>query len=76
MGLQVIVDPMHGSAAGCMAELLGGPTGLVQIRSDRDPLFGGNPPEPLAPYLQELITAVSGRLLRPARGRTGLRRRR
>ena len=59
MGLQVIVDPMHGSAAGCMAELLGGPTGLVrEIRSDRDPLFGGNPPEPLAPYLQELITAV------------------
>ena len=43
----VIVDPMHGSAAGCMAELLGGPTGLVrEIRSDRDPLFGGNPPEP------------------------------
>ena len=59
MGLQVIVDPMHGSAAGCMAELLGGISGPVrEIRSDRDPLFGGNPPEPLAPYLQELIAAV------------------
>ena len=59
MGLKVIVDPMHGSAAGCMAELLGGAEGPVQeIRSHRDPLFGGNPPEPLAPYLQELIAQV------------------
>ena len=59
MGLQVIVDPMHGSAAGCMTELLGGSNGPVQeIRSHRDPLFGGNPPEPLAPYLKELIARV------------------
>ena len=59
MNLKVIVDPMHGSAAGCMAELLGGPDGPVrEIRSCRDPLFGGNPPEPLARYLQELITTV------------------
>ena len=59
MNLKVIVDPMHGSAAGCMAELLGGPYGPVrEIRSSRDPLFGGNPPEPLASYLQELIATV------------------
>ena len=59
MGLQVIVDPMHGSAAGCMTELLGGAEGPIdEIRSHRDPLFGGNPPEPLAPYLQELIAKV------------------
>ena len=59
MNLKVIVDPMHGSAAGCMAELLGGPDGPVrEIRSSRDPLFGGNPPEPLASYLQELIATV------------------
>jgi phosphomannomutase len=59
MGLTVIVDPMHGSAAGCMADLLGGSEGPIQeIRSQRDPLFGGNPPEPLAPYLQELIAKV------------------
>ena len=59
MGLQVIVDPMHGSAAGCMSELLGGREGPIdEIRSHRDPLFGGNPPEPLAPYLQELIAKV------------------
>ncbi|MCP9849608.1 phosphoglucomutase/phosphomannomutase family protein [Cyanobium sp. Morenito 9A2] len=56
MGLQVIVDPMHGSAAGGMGALLG--EGITEIRSQRDPLFGGHPPEPLAPYLQELIARV------------------
>ena len=60
MGLKVIVDPMHGSAAGCIPELIGAESnGLVEeIRSERNPLFGGHPPEPLAPYLQELISAV------------------
>ena len=66
MGLKVIVDPMHGSAAGCISELLGEGSDdsgehakvIEEIRSERDPLFGGHPPEPLAPYLQELIAAV------------------
>lgn len=68
MGLQVIVDPMHGSAAGCVGELLGDNSScdnssndnslIREIRSQRDPLFGGAPPEPLAPYLGELIAAV------------------
>ena len=50
MGLKVIIDPMHGSASGCIAELLDPHNqGLVQeIRDQRDPLFGGNPPEPLS----------------------------
>jgi hypothetical protein len=54
MKLKVIVDPMHGSAAGCISDLFG-PAGagwIEEIRSERNPLFGGNPPEPLAPYLQ------------------------
>ena len=62
MGLTVIVDPMHGSAAGVLPALLGAEAtaaGVIQeIRANRDPLFGGNPPEPLAPYLSELIAAV------------------
>ena len=61
MGLHVIVDPMHGSAAGGMAGLLPGAlaSGHVrEIRSNRDPLFGGHPPEPLATYLQQLIGEV------------------
>ncbi len=72
MGLRVIVDPMHGSAAGCVADLLGSDAkGLVsEIRTRRDPLFGGSPPEPLATHLQELIAAVqaSGRDGKPALG--------
>ena len=62
LGLTVIVDPMHGSAAGVLPALLGEQamaSGAIQeIRANRDPLFGGNPPEPLAPYLQELIATV------------------
>ncbi len=62
LGLTVIVDPMHGSAAGVLSALLGEQamaSGAIQeIRANRDPLFGGNPPEPLAPYLQELIATV------------------
>jgi phosphomannomutase len=68
LGLAVIVDPMHGSAAGGMPALLG--DAVREIRSRRDPLFGGNPPEPLAPYLGELIDAVqaSGAVAKPAVG--------
>jgi len=60
VGLKVIVDSMHGSAAGCMAELFQGNANKVikEIRINRDPLFGGNPPEPLAKYLKELTSAV------------------
>ena len=62
LGLRVIVDPMHGSAAGVLPALLGEAAvnaGLLrEIRANRDPLFGGHPPEPLAAYLEELIQAV------------------
>jgi len=62
LGLRVIVDPMHGSAAGVLPALLGDAAvsaGLIrEIRANRDPLFGGHPPEPLAAYLDELIGAV------------------
>ena len=60
MNLKLFVDPMHGSAAGCVSELLGPDASdwVEEIRSERNPLFGGNPPEPLAPYLSELIAAV------------------
>merc|ERR1711965_731106 len=72
MNLRVIVDPMHGSAAGCVLDLLETDAdGLVsEIRSQRDPLFGGCPPEPLASHLKDLIAAVqtSGRHGQPAVG--------
>ena len=52
LGWQVLVDPMHGAAAGGLPRLLG--SAVVEIRSERDPLFGGHAPEPLAANLQEL----------------------
>ncbi len=62
IGLQVIVDPMHGSAAGGLPALLGeagAAAGVIrEIRSERDPLFGGHPPEPLAPYVEQLVAEV------------------
>jgi len=62
LGLTVIVDPMHGSAAGVLPALLGEravESGVIhEIRGQRDPLFGGHPPEPLAPYLEQLIAEV------------------
>jgi phosphomannomutase len=74
LGLTVIVDPMHGSAAGVLPALLGerarAKGAIQEIRAHRDPLFGGNPPEPLAPYLRELIAAVQASTAagRPAMG--------
>jgi phosphomannomutase len=74
LGLTVIVDPMHGSAAGVLPALLGqratASGAIREIRTHRDPLFGGNPPEPLAPYLGELIAAVQASTAagRPAMG--------
>jgi len=74
LGLRVIVDPMHGSAAGVLPALLGeaaAASGVIQeIRANRDPLFGGYPPEPLAAYVGELIAAVQASTAagRPAMG--------
>ena len=60
IGLNVIVDPMHGSASGCLKDIFKdcGNDFLTEIRMDRDPLFDGNPPEPLAKYLEKLIDTV------------------
>lgn len=56
LGLAVLVDPMHGSAAGGLARLLG--KQVVEMHSHRDPCFGGRAPEPLEHNLAELITRV------------------
>lgn len=56
LGWQVLVDPMHGAAAGGLSRLLGDP--VVEIRSGRDPLFGGHAPEPLAANLQDLTHRI------------------
>ncbi len=61
MGITVFVDSMHGSAAGCLADLIGAHSNEIvkEIRTERDPLFGGNPPEPLAKNLHTLISTIN-----------------
>jgi phosphomannomutase len=49
---RVWVDVMHGAAAGGLTHILG--TGVQELRTHRDVLFGGQPPEPLPAYLGEL----------------------
>ena len=60
LGVKILVDPMFGSAAGCMTELFGsnGDGLIYEIRTNRDPCFGGNPPEPMEDYLTQLIKEV------------------
>mgnify|MGYP003320647041 FL=1 len=60
LGVKIFVDPMHGSAAGCMSELFGLDSEelIYEIRTKRDPCFGGNPPEPMKAYLSQLIKEV------------------
>lgn len=55
--LGVFVDVMHGAAAGGLPRLLG--EGVIEINGNRDPFFGGNPPEPLPRYIPDLFRAVN-----------------
>ncbi|MFA6030814.1 MAG: phosphoglucomutase/phosphomannomutase family protein [Elusimicrobiota bacterium] len=50
----VVVDYMHGSAGGLLGELAKGNKKIVEIRSERDPLFGGVNPEPIEKNLAAL----------------------
>jgi phosphomannomutase len=54
--LKVWSDVMHGAAASGLARLVGDQ--VQELNSQRDPLFGGGAPEPLAANLQELCISV------------------
>jgi phosphomannomutase/NDP-sugar pyrophosphorylase family protein len=60
-GFKVVVDPMHGSGAGYLSSILG-PAGIdvTEIRSERNPVFGGINPEPIASNMQALFDTVTG----------------
>lgn len=62
LGLLVLVDPMHGSAAGGLARLLG--EQVTELHGHRDPCFGGRAPEPLEHNLAELSTRVKAEAAR------------
>lgn len=54
--LKVIADVMHGAASTGLSRLLG--CDVTEINANRDPLFGGNAPEPLAKYIPELFRVI------------------
>jgi len=55
--LGIFADVMHGTAAGGLSQLLG--KGVIEINDHRDPLFGGNPPEPLPRYISDLFRLIN-----------------
>ncbi|WP_435146612.1 phosphoglucomutase/phosphomannomutase family protein [Halobaculum sp. P14] len=58
-GVTVAYDAMHGSGRGVTDALLeAAGADVVRLRCDRDPEFGGSPPEPSAEHLEALIEHV------------------
>ena len=58
-GLKVIVDSMYGAGAGYFATILkGGSTEVEEIHGERNPLFPGIQPEPIASNLTELSALI------------------
>lgn len=60
-GLNILVDSMHGSGSGYLANLIsGGKTSVFELRSERNPSFPGMvQPEPLPQNLADLIGEVA-----------------
>lgn len=54
--LAVFVDAMNGATASGMAQVLG--CKVTELRGDRDPLFGGSSPEPLAKNIGVLMDSI------------------
>ena len=58
-GLRVVIDSMYGAAIGWLSQVLaGGATQVQELHGERNPLFPGLQPEPIARHLGALIDAV------------------
>ncbi len=61
-GLRLVVDSMYGAGAGYFKALIsGGSTELLEINGERNPLFPGIQPEPIARNLTRLSAIVKER---------------
>ncbi|WP_254545552.1 phosphoglucomutase/phosphomannomutase family protein [Halomarina pelagica] len=59
-GIRIAYDAMHGSGRGVTDDLLEAAGATVEsLRTERDPEFGGTPPEPTAERLQSLVERVT-----------------
>jgi phosphomannomutase len=55
-GLHIVHECMYGSGYDYVSELLGGGGSTVtQLHADRNPFFGGHPPEPIPPNIDDAI---------------------
>lgn len=58
-GLKIAVDSMYGAGAGYFRALLsGGKTEIVELNAERNPLFPGIQPEPIAQHLTKLSKTI------------------
>jgi len=58
-GLKVVVDSMYGAGTGYFADILkGGSTHVMEIHGERNPLFPGLQPEPIASNLTQLLALM------------------
>jgi phosphomannomutase len=58
-GLRVVIDSMYGAGIGWLPQLLiGGATQVQELHGERNPLFPGLQPEPIARHLGLLIDTV------------------
>ena len=58
-GLKLVIDPMYGAGIGYLAKALDrGTNKLIEINSERNPLFPGLRPEPIVPNLDKLSAVV------------------
>jgi phosphomannomutase len=59
--MRVLVEPMWGSGAGWLSQLLGGGRiEVVEIHQERNPYFGGVNPEPIRPHIDEVLGMLAG----------------
>ena len=57
--LKVVIDSMYGAGSGYLKALLsGGTIEIIEINSERNPLFPGIKPEPITPNLTRLASVV------------------
>src|SRR5207245_34388 len=60
-GLYIVHECMYGSGYGYIKDLLdGGRTSVVELHSERNPLFGGINPEPIPPNIDAAMAYVRG----------------
>ena len=58
-GLKITVDSMFGAGSGCFKRVLqGGKTEVIEINGERNPIFPGIQPEPIARHLTKLSATI------------------